>query len=301
MSKKDISKILTKGTPKQRLLLIAEDIARDKYSYDRILTDQEFNTISDSFKTPAEIKLWNKWKRIDSSVSNSILNLQGLKSEVLMNISNLRGYILVLNTIENAEILVNSVLHEVKDIKERKRISEKGAKGIDLLFSKTTIDPEGYVDIKTDYLKERATWVDENGEEIKRSEAYKHDKKELIKTQSKEYTLLNVMNNVKNQVIKSATQYLSWSKAIEDFMDEEGFNVKTYRDMVKTMDSQVYQAGSPWNKYREDSKTFIHTSPHLRADKIKAKAKYNIAPNIFPIEVDEDIYNWFKENFLSYE
>ena len=301
MSKKDISKILTTGTVKQRLLLIAEDVARAKYSKDKILTDHEFNTISDSFKTPKEIALWNKWKRIDESIANAIMNLQGLKFEVLMDLSNLRGYILVLNTIENSEILVNSVLHEVKDIKERKRISEKGAKGVNLLFSKTTIDPEGYVDIKTDFLKESANWVDENGEVIKRGEAYKHDKKELIKTQSKEYTLLNVMNNVKSQVIKSATQYLSWSKAIEDFMDEEGFNVKTYRDMVKAMDSQVYQPVIAWYKYLERETSFIDTSLHLRADKIKAKAKYNIAPNILPIEVDENIYNWFKENFLSYE
>jgi len=269
MSKKDISKILTTGTPKQRLLLIAEDIARAKYSQDKILTDHEFNTISDSFKTPKEIALWNKWKRIDASVSNAIMNLQGLKGDVLMHISDLRGYILVLHTIENAEVLVNSVLHEVKDIKERKRISEKGSKGVDLLFSKTTIDPEGYVDIKTD------------------PEA--------------KHSLLKIMNNVREKVIKTATQYLSWSKAVEDFMDEEGFNVKTYKDMIKAIDSQVYQAGSPWGKYREDSKTFIDDLPHLRADKIKAKAKYNISPNILPIEVDENIYNYFTKEFLKDE
>ena len=273
MSKKDISKILTKGTPKQRLLLIAEDVARAKYFKDKILTDHEFNTISDSFKTPKEIALWNKWKRIDESIANAIMNLQGLKFEVLMDLSNLRGYILVLNTIENAELLVNSVLHEVKDIKERKRISEKGAKGVDLLFSKTTIDPEGYLDIAIDFKPDNI----------------------------RSYTLLKVMSNVKTQVINSATKYISWSKAIEDFMDEEGFNVKTYRDMIKAMDSQVYQPVIAWYKYLEGEPNFINNLPHLRADKIKTKPQYNIAPDIFTIKVDENIYNWFKENFLSYE
>ena len=123
MSKKDISKILTKGSPLQRLLLIAEDVARGRYSKDKILSDREFNNISDSFKTPKELALWNKWKRIDEKIANAVMNLQGLKFEVLMDLSNLRGYILVLNSVENAELLVNSVLHEVKDIKERKRIS----------------------------------------------------------------------------------------------------------------------------------------------------------------------------------
>lgn len=289
MSKKDISKILTSGTTKQRLLLIAEDVARAKYSKDRLLTDHEYNIISDSFKTTKEIALWNKWKRIDESIANAIQNLQGLKGEVLMNLSDLRGYILVLNTIENAELLVNSVLHEVKDIKERKRISEKGAKGIDLLFSKTTTDQEGYVDIKTDFLKEQ--YLDENGNLIKHN--YKEPRKK-----SKEYTLLYVMNNVREKVIKSATQYLSWSKAVEDFMDEEGFNVKTYKEIITTTDSHVYQRIIGWSKYLESESNFIIGSPNIRVDKIKAKAKYNIAPNLYSIKIDEDIYNYFTKEFL---
>lgn len=291
MSKKDISKILTKGTPKQRLLLIAEDVARGRYSKDKVLTDHEFNQISDSFKTPSEIKLWNKWKRIDESVANAIMNLQGLKGDVLRHLSDLRGYILVLHTIENAEVLVNSVLHEVKDPIERKRIAEKGAKGIDLLFSKTTIDPEGYVDIQTDFLKEQ--YLDEEGNIIK------HNYKEPRKL-SKEYTLLTVANNVRETVIKTATQYLSWSKATEDFMDEEGFNVKAYKEIIKAVDEQVYQRILPWAKYNERDKSFLYSIEDSdRINKIKAKAKYNIAPNILPIEVDEDIYNSFTKEYLK--
>ena len=45
MSKKDISKILTTGSAKQRALLLAEDIARGKYNTDTILTDHEFNEL----------------------------------------------------------------------------------------------------------------------------------------------------------------------------------------------------------------------------------------------------------------
>ena len=273
MSKKDISKILTKGSPLQRLLLIAEDVARGRYSKDKILSDREFNNISDSFKTPKELALWNKWKRIDEKIANAVMNLQGLKFEVLMDLSNLRGYILVLSSIENAEVLVNSVLHEVKDIKERKKIAEKGAKGVYFFFAKNSIDPEGYINIDTDFKPNKVT----------------------------SYNLLKVMNNVREKVIKTATQYLSWSKAIEDFMDEEGFNVKTYKDIIKGMDSQVYQPTIGYNKYLEFETNFITKYPHLRADKIKAKAKYNIAPNIYNVEVDENIYNWFTKEFLKDE
>ena len=115
------------------------------------------------------------------------------------------------------------------------------------------------------------------------------------------YNLLKVTNNVREKVITTATQYLSWSKAVEDFMDEEGFNVKTYKEIIKAMDSQIYQPVIGWGKYLESEHNFINDLPHLRADKIKVKPQYNIAPNIAPIEVDEDIYNYFTKEYLKDE
>ncbi len=219
MAKKNIGKILTTGSPKQRILLIAEDIARGKYFQEKLLTDSEFNQLSNSFKKPNEIKLWNEFRRLDDTVTNAIINLQGLKFEVLMNYSNLRGYILVWNSIENTELLVNSVLHEIKDPKERKRIAEDGAKGIDLLFSKTEPDQEGYIEIKVDFEKD--SYKDEDGERI----GFKDKPRK-----TKEYSLWYVMNNVKKEVETSVIKYLSWESATLDFMEERGFNVKTYKE-----------------------------------------------------------------------
>jgi hypothetical protein len=105
MAKKDIGKILTTGSPKQRILLIAEDIARSKYFQEKLLTDSDFNQLSNSFKKPNEIKLWNEFRKLDETVTNAIVNLQGKMFEVLMNYSNLRGYILVYS-----EILTHIIL-----------------------------------------------------------------------------------------------------------------------------------------------------------------------------------------------
>lgn len=205
MAKKDIGKTLTTGSPKQRLLLIAEDTARGRYFQEKLLTDHEFKQLSDSFKKPNEIKLWNEWRRIDDTVANAINNLQGLKFEVLMHYSNLRGYILVWNSMENTELLVNSVLHEIKDPKERKRIAEDGAKGINLLFSKAEPDQEGYVQIKVDFDKDS-------------DKGKKHREKP---EPTKEYSLWYVMNNVKKEVETSVIKYLSWERATLDFMGSE--------------------------------------------------------------------------------
>lgn len=274
MAKKDIGKIITTGSPKQRLLLIAEDIARGKYFQEKLLTDSNFNQLSNSFKKPNEIKLWNEFRKLDDIVTNAIGNLQGLKFEVLMNYSNLRGYILVWNSIENTELLVNSVLHEIKDPKERKRIAEDGAKGIDLLFSKTEPDQEGYIEIKVDFEKDS------------------RDKPR----KTKEISLWQVMNNVKKEVETSVIKYLSWESATLDFMEERGFNVKTYKEKIKEMTTQVYNPIIGWAKYSGELNTGL---PHPRLEEIIKK--YAICPNIGEIKVDESQYNWFRRYFLDRE
>ena len=282
MAKKDIGKILLTGSPKQRILLIVEDIARGKHFQKKLLTDTEFTQLSNSFIKPNEIKLYNEFRKLDETVTSAIINLQGKLFEVLMNYSNLRGYILVWNSIENTELLVNSVLHEIKDPKERKRIAEDGAKGIDLLFSKTEPDQEGYIEIKVDFEKD--SYMDENGKLI----GYKEKPKK-----TKEYSLWYVMNNVKKEVETSVIKYLSWESATLDFMDERGFNIKTYKEAIKQMTTQVYTPIIGWAKYSGELRTGL---AHLRLEEIIKK--YAICPNMEEIKVDEAQYNWFRKYFL---
>jgi hypothetical protein len=283
MAKKDISKVLTTGSAKQRMLLIAEDIARGKYFKDKLLTDREFNQLSDSFKKSNEIKLWNEFRNADATVGNALINLQGLLFEIKMNYSNLRGYILVWNSIENTELLVNSVLHEIKDAKERRRIAENGSKGIDLLFSKTEPDQEGYLEIKIDF--EEYSYKDKNGKEV----GYKE---KGIKT--REHSLWYVMNNVKKETEISIIRYLSWESAILDYMDEKGFNVKTYKDKIQEMTDQVYIPIIGWAKYSGELNIVL---PHPRLKEIIKK--YSICPNMDEMKVSEVEYNLFKKQILG--
>lgn len=279
MAKKDIGKILTTGSAKQRIILLAEDIARGKYFQEKLLTDSDFNQLQNSFNKPNEIKLYNEFLRLDDTVTQAIINLQGLKFEVLMNYSNLRGYILVWNSIENTELLVNSVLHEIKDPKERKRIAEDIARdrGGDLLFSKTDPDQEGYIAIRIDFDK------------------YGYEDK--VKRKKPEgYSLWYVMNNVKKEVETSVIKYLSWESATLDFMEERGFNVKTYKEQIKQMTTEVYKPIIGFSKYSGELsiRTF---SPQLA----KIIKMYDICPNIGEIQVDKVQYNWFRKHFLDTE
>lgn len=288
MAKKDIGKILTTGSTKQRLLLLAEDNARAKYSQERLLTDHEINQLSESFKKPNEIQLWNKWLKVDRVVTSAIMNLQGLKFEVLMHYSNLRGYILVWETIQEAEVLSNHILHEIKDQEERIKISSQAGKLGKFLFTDIQTDKEGYLDISIDFEKD--SYRDESGKLV-------GVKEKGIK--SKKYSLWFVMNNVKREAINSAIKFLSWREAILDYMEEEGFSIKTYRDIINSMTEDIHKPIIAWTKYQSDEKLFIPDLPHNRADKLKAK--YAITPNTKELEVDTEIYNYFKKEFLRDE
>jgi len=314
MIKKDISKILTSGTPKQKLMIIAEDRARRQFLFvhpelgerEPILTEKERGAILDSFKTSKQVDLWNKWIDYDSTIETALNNLQGLMFEVKMHYSNLRGYILVWNSIENTEVLVNSILHEIKDPKERKKIAKSGAKGVDFLFTKTSPDKEGYLDIKIDFEEEVNIGKD--------------GKFQTKPRKTKELSLWYVMNNVKKEAIASAIRFISWREATLDYMKETGFNVKTYKDMINIATDEVYSPVIGWEKYLSDYENFIPGTPHKRLDELKSK--YNIAPRLSnrkivkgdpdkwiekggkgklipEIKVDMEHYNWFKDNFLQ--
>lgn len=265
MAKKNIDKVLTSGSPKQRLLLIAEERARGKYFKERLLTEGEFNKLNESFRKPNEVKLWNEFRNLDETITNAIINLQGKMLEVLMNYSNLRGYILVWNTIENAELLVNSVLHEIKNQEERRRIAKAGATDVNILLVKTEPDQEGYIDINIDPKEEKIS-------------------------------LQYAMNNVKKEVETSVIRYLSWERATLDFMEERGFNVKTYKEQLKKMTAKIYEPIIGWDKY---SGEISSTLSHPRLERIVKK--YAICPNMDDLKVDEEEYNWFKRYFLDGE
>jgi len=183
---------------------------------------------------------------------------------------------------EEAELLANGILNETKDLEERKRIAEVGKKGISLLFTELETDQEGYLDIQIDFDKDRPTLS-----------------KEVDPEREKRITLWGVMNNVKAQAIKKATEFSSWRQAILDYMDEENFNIKTYKEILDQFAQEVYSPIIQWHKYNPDVKEFISPElPHKRADNLKDY--YSILPKLSDIaEVDEEVYSWFRNYILE--
>lgn len=267
MNKKSISKILTQGSARKRATLLGEHVARKQFGEPPLLTEAEAQNLSDSFTKAEEIRIFNRFRLASEKVLQALINIQGVMFNVKTNYSNLRGYILVWNTIENAELLVNSVLHEIKDPEERKRIAEGGAKGIDMLFSKTAPDKEGYIEI-----------------DIHREKEDRH-------------SLWNVIKQVRKEAEDSAIKFLSWRQAILDYMEEQGFNIKSYKDRLEAFTKEIHRPIIGWDKYESSQDQFMKNIPKPRLDKLKER--YNTTPITEELNVDKAIYNEFKREFLD--
>jgi len=297
MNKKDVSKVLAQGSAKQRVMILAEDIARNRYIFQQpelsdskepLLTKSEFRSLSDSFKTPSELALWNKWREYDEAIHTALTNLQSLALQVQITKSNLRGYILLWDAFQNTELLANVILHETKNPKERRRIAQAGAKAINLLFTEVSPDEEGYLEINVDF--EANTYKDIKSKVIGLKEKPR---------KTKEYSLWFVMNNVKRETETAIIKFISWRQATLDYMEENNFNVKTYKDMIEALSTSVEAPIIGWDKYQSDTDSFTPGDPNSRRDKLKGK--FAITPNLKELEVDTEIYNYFKKEFLRDE
>ena len=89
-----------------------------------------------------EIKLWNLYIKFDELLIQSINNLRGLIYEFLMYVQDFKGFLMVWNTLENTEQLVNLSLHELKDINKRKEVAKDISKGVYLLLGNIEIDKD---------------------------------------------------------------------------------------------------------------------------------------------------------------
>lgn len=255
MAKKDISKILSSGSVKKKLLLVEENTARETYGKESILSEKEVDAIFDSLQGSSKAEaLYRKNHESRISVFSGLQNLQGLKFQTLMHYSNLRGYILVWSTLEATELMVNSVLYEVSKTKRKKLI-----KAFDsfLLFSDEKADPEGYLNIQVEEF-------------------------------------LKIIGNVREEVVTSMIKYKSWEKALIDYMKDREYNVKTYKDFIKTLSKEIYEPVIEWGKYSGKLEYDLY-QPRVE----KLLQGYNICPNIEALEIDEEEYNSFRKEILG--
>lgn len=104
------------------------------------------------------------------------------------------------------------------------------------------------------------------------------------------------MNNVKRKAEFTASRYLSWEKALTDFIEDKGFNVKTYKDKIEYLSTEIWAPIIHWAKYYGENNTGL-SKPRVE----NLISKYKIAPERDLYEIDEAEYNFFKREIIGDE
>lgn len=273
MSKNDISKILKEGSIKQRLRLLTEHYADLSTGGKGILTDKESKELSDSFRTTPEINAYNKMSRVDKAIRPALLALNQYRISYRETIAHITGYVLLWESYKETEELLNSTLWEIKDIKLRKQLSSRIAKGYRYLFTDIELQEDNTIIFRTDRPR-KTSKVKPEGD-------------------NKDNTLEGIINLWTKRAEVLIAQVKAVSKAIEDWMDENDYKPKPFKDLLKEVENDIYGDYSPYPKYSKSR--FITSS--LNID-ISLMEKYFVYPEPDEIELDEDMYRKFREDYL---
>lgn len=268
-SRKEIERIIKKGTIKERLYMMGEDDAHKSLNKGRFLTEEDYANLSETFKTQKSIDLVRKQALTDSVVVTGITNVQGLLYEVKMHMSNLRGYIILWTAIEGAEQLANSILHQVNN-DQREEISKKALKNLDILLTDGIIDKEGYIELKVDFTHDSAG--------------------------NEKYSLLFAMRNVRAEVESSIKKYFTWDKAVRDYMVKNSFEIQSYYEKLDDMKRQAITYPFGWEKYKGIIDLGLENEKHDILDEVIKQ--YSITPDL-TVTIDKEEYKWFNKNVLG--
>jgi hypothetical protein len=276
MGKLNIDQILISGTPVQKMLLLSEDNARGKYRRDRLLTDSQVIKLTKIFKTKADIQVYNKFVKADQDIMTGLWNLREIYQILQVHYENMRGIILVWYCTEEAEILANSILLQVKDVEERKRIAQIADNKTYLLYSCTSIDEEGFIKFQVDYQ------APEQEEDLGEDEVA-------------DTSLITRLSQSRDQANRAVITYMSYKKAILDYMSEGGYDIQTYYDQIKGLDSAIRELPVGWYKYIGKVEEGYQKNSRLE----RLIKKYDFSINLKGFSREE--YNFYRREILKNE
>lgn len=220
----------------QRMMLLAEEIARVKYGKDNLLTDYEFNSLNESFQSKEEKKLYNRYKKADKIVNRGLVNLQGLSFNIRLNNSDLNSYILLSYNIGQSENIVNAVLSNIEDIKKRERIATFSIDFGKLGFSENSVDNDGYINFSLD-------------------------------TNNPKINLLELIDTLKKSLNYNLVRFKSWKRALTDYFNINNIDVKSYNEIIQNLTDTVKtnSIGIPYDEIKVNHVYYDEFTNHVLA------------------------------------
>ena len=281
MNKKDISKALTQGSAKQRATIIAENIAQYSKTGKGFLKYSDDKALYESFKTSAEIRIYNKYIKVGREVTQSLSYLKQLQLLYEVNIAYLTGYCLLWDEYDREGSRYTELLYNIKDRETRKTISK--------LIKEARLQP----------LLGNIEKVKE-GQGVYITGTIKIQVKDLLTRKGKKrYGLYEIIKEYSKRATKQLREAKALALAILEYMDEEEFNVKTYKEIVK----EVMDALS-----RDQAVLPYYSIAHHRTLEYKTEESWKLHEEIFSefwvfpdpdTEPDRERIDWYKNEYIK--
>lgn len=246
-SKAQIKKVLTDGTPRQRITLLANSAAHWVDPLEpAVITPEEHKALEDSFRTDFELRLYRKFQRLDEVSRTVLMQLSQLSLEHDLIVTKIRWFDHARNILIHFEDVLGGLTDLVsEECGEKTQISIwkrflKENKGGFPVYSKPELDIEkGEDGVKRAYVRLRGGEIPTDAKDVLSAEDY-----ELVKKQDSAFAssllsyalLLKSLGGQLNNVRRSGK---SWISAVRDIFDEHNFQVQPYKKFIDRLETQL--------------------------------------------------------------
>jgi len=283
MNKKyDISKILAKGTAKQRALLYFNNIGeknRPPGGGKGFLTEAEEKQLHASFKTDADINLYNRYNNLLKTIYNKINALTTILFKYRETIASLTGYCLLYHGYTEFADTLSGLYFTIKTPEEKKKVL-------------------AYLEKHKRYLwAEIGPGEDPDADGIRLLPGYDlptRKNKKAPKTPRQLPKIRDIVEAYSKRARMQLGENKAVVKALRDIIAETGFKVKGQIDQIDGIDNDLKEDKAPLPKFSRK----ITEAGLLTGDDLKKRGQLEaiFSPNwLFPeydaVEMDEALYD----------
>jgi len=269
MSKKNISRILEKGSAKQRIVLLSNHIAETATDKPGFLSDSEFTTLVESFKTPAEIKLYRRYKEANTALQALLPYLSQLRLLYNIEIARIEGLCLLDFTYREIEDLISFTLYTIKDEKQKAELLETFVNNSSFLFA----NPKKKIEQREGEIRE---YYELSTTEPRRRSSGEGDN----------ITFTAMALGRKERAMSLLSRIKTLLKALRDYIEENDFRIETYTDFIDTIEKEVTKEDPIFQRYSK--KAFLKSA---ETEEEKEKLLGIFGDTFFMPDYDEAVIN----------
>jgi hypothetical protein len=263
MTKKRANKPENKST-KERLRLYIENEALITVHKQPILTEEESDSLYESFNKDSEIRIFNEWFEFRSSVYRAITDLQTAKFKAMAGLNDLKGYLIIWETIQAAEEVSNHILYHIEDPKIRARLGQLISQNSYFYLSEINIDKDGYLKI------------------------------DIGASREDNLNLLDLIKETGQGATKASRLVVTLGKVILGAMEVKDIEIKCYKEVTNMHLRELIEYRGNWFKYNKEKD---ETKDDKRFNKLLDK--YKIYPDITSLEVDSKEYKALFKTYFN--